>query len=255
MRKASPKKLVVFDLDETIGHFYNISTLYNTIWDYSNKQINLYLLLELYPEVFRPGMMKIFEYLKNQKIKNKSIKVVIFTNNMGPKSWTNSIKSFIEKKINYKLFDHVITGWKVNGKINEPYRTSYMKLLSDFKRATGCKNKDKILFLDDQYHEHMDKKMVTYLHLKPYKKKVSNKILLNSFLRSNNNQIVKLKQWDEFISVYNSHYDRDTEDDDDDDFYNEGDGKIISSQILPGIRKFIELSSKKTIKRYTILIR
>ena len=246
-----PKKYIVFDLDETIGHFYKISTLYNTIWDYSDKQINLHLLLELYPEVFRPGMMKIFEYLKNQKIKNKSIKVVIFTNNMGPKSWTNAIKSFIEKKINYRLFDHVITGWKINGKINEPDRTSDRKLLSDFKRATGCKNKDKILFLDDQYHEYMDKKMVTYLHLKPYKKNISNKILLNRFLRSNNNKIVKLNQWDDFISVYNSHYGHDKEDDDDDDLYHDNNGHMMSGQIFPTIRKFIELSSKKTIKRKT----
>ena len=92
------KKYVVFDLDETIGHFYKISTLYNTIWEYSGKQINLHRLLELYPEVFRPGMFKLFEYLKQEKIRNKQIKVVIFTNNMGPKSWTNAIKVLLKIK-------------------------------------------------------------------------------------------------------------------------------------------------------------
>ena len=242
-----PRKYIVFDLDETIGHFYKMSSLYNTIWDYSDKQINLQLLLELYPEVFRPGIMKIFEYLKQKKIKDKSIKVVIFTNNMGPKSWTNAIKRFIEKKINYKLFDHVITGWKINGKINEPLRTSYMKLLRDFKRATGCKNKDKILFLDDQYHEDMNKKMVTYLHLKPYKKNISNKILLNRFLRSSNNKIVKLNNWEDFISLYNEHYGDD--DDDSEQSYHTNNGTMLSGQIFPAVRNFIEPSIKKTIKK------
>ena len=240
-------KYIVFDLDETIGHFYNISTLYNTIWEYSGKQINLHLLLEIYPEVFRPGMFKLFEYLKQQKMKDKTIKVVIFTNNMGPKSWTNSIKSFIEKKINYNLFDNVITGWKVNGRINEPDRRSYMKLLSDFKRATGCTNRDKLIFLDDQEHPHMNKKKVTYLHLKPYRKELSNKILLNRFLRSNNNKVVALKDWEDFISLYNIHFGEDK--DEDSHLYHMHDGKVTSSQIFPAVKKFIESSKSKTIKK------
>lgn len=241
------KKYVVFDLDETIGHFYKISTLYNTIWEYSGKQINLHRLLELYPEVFRPGMFKLFEYLKQEKIRNKQIKVVIFTNNMGPKSWTNSIKSFIENKIKYKLFDNVITGWKVNGRVNEPKRSSYMKLLSDFKKITGCSNRDKIIFLDDQYHDYMDKKKVTYLHLKPYRKNISNKILLNRFLRSNNNKIVKLEDWEEFISLYNIHYGEDKEEDS--DLYHMHDGNVTSSQIFPAVKKFIEDNGEKTLKK------
>jgi len=215
----------------------------------SGKKINLHHLLDLYPEVFRPGIFKIFEYLKQEKMKSNKIKVVIFTNNMGPKSWTNSIKSFIEQKINYKLFDRVITSWKINGKINECCRVSYMKLLSDFKKGTGCQNKDKIIFLDDQYHEQMDKKKVTYLHLKPYKKNISNKILINRFLRSNYNKIANLNNWENFISRYNSYYGYDKDDEDNDNsLYESNNGKMISSQILPAIRKFIETNDNKTVK-------
>ena len=55
-------------------------------------------------------------------------------------------KSFIENKIKYKLFDNVITGWKVNGRVNEPKRSSYMKLLSDFKKLLDVQIKTKLYF-------------------------------------------------------------------------------------------------------------
>ena len=48
-------------------------------------------------------MIQLFKYL-NLKKKNKWLKVMIYTNNNGPKSWTYDIKHYIEK-INYKLFD------------------------------------------------------------------------------------------------------------------------------------------------------
>ena len=43
--------------------------------------------LDVYPHVFRPDMFKIFNYLKRQKKRNKELKVLIYTNNIGPKSW------------------------------------------------------------------------------------------------------------------------------------------------------------------------
>ena len=122
-----------------------------------------------------------------------------------------------------------------------------MKLLSDFKKITGCSNKDKIIFLDDQYHDYMDKKKVTYLHLKPYRKNISNKILLNRFLRSNNNKIVKLEDWEEFISLYNIHYGEDKEEDS--HLYHMHDGNVTSSQIFPAVKKFIEDNGEKTLKK------
>ena len=47
------------------------------------------------------------------------IKVIIYTNNIGPKSWVFNIKKYIENKIQGKLFDKIIPAWKVNNIIYE----------------------------------------------------------------------------------------------------------------------------------------
>ena len=59
---------------------------------------------------------------------------MIYTNNNGPKSWTYDIKHYIEKKLNYKLFDKIITAWKVNGKIYEKCRSGHEKSYKDLKK-------------------------------------------------------------------------------------------------------------------------
>ena len=71
---------------------------------------------------FRKSMIPKFDKSNDDRCpKNKWLKVMIYTNNNGPKSWTYDIKHYIEKKLNYKLFDKIITAWKVNGKpLNSP---------------------------------------------------------------------------------------------------------------------------------------
>ena len=60
------------------------------------KKREIYKLFDLYPEMFRPDMMTIFKYLINLKKKIKCVKVMIYSNNIGPKSWVHTIKNYIE---------------------------------------------------------------------------------------------------------------------------------------------------------------
>ena len=82
-------------------------------------------LIDLYPEFFRPHIFHLFKQLAKRKKKNKNLKVAIYTNNMGPRSWTILIKKYIERKIKAKLFDKIITGHRPNEKGN--CRTTHSK--------------------------------------------------------------------------------------------------------------------------------
>jgi hypothetical protein len=163
--------VVVFDLDDTIGHFVQLSGLDWFLTKLYGKIVtreHFNEILDLYPKIFRPRIFKIMNFLKNEKKRRKDVKVMIYTNNTGCKIWVHRIKSYIEKKINYKLFDRVICGWKYDGRIIEPNRTGWDKKYTDLLRCGHLTKKDEILFLDDQYHPDMFHQKVRYLQLKPY---------------------------------------------------------------------------------------
>jgi hypothetical protein len=78
------------------------------------------------------------------------------------------IKSYFENKINYKLFDQVISAFKVKGEIIEVCRTSHRKSYDDFIRCTKLPKDAKICFLDDLQHDEMIHDNVYYINVKPY---------------------------------------------------------------------------------------
>ena len=74
-RKNQFLKVLVFDLDETIGDFKDLELLWNTIQHYSSNKNNFNLfkeLLDLYPEFLRFGIISILEFLY-QKKKGKNL--------------------------------------------------------------------------------------------------------------------------------------------------------------------------------------
>lgn len=100
----SSHKIVVFDLDETLGYFTEFGIFcdcLNTYFKNNNySEKNFDLLLDLYPEFVRPKLIKILDYLKSKKMNNKCKKILIYTNNQGPKSWAVQIKNYFNKKSN-----------------------------------------------------------------------------------------------------------------------------------------------------------
>ena len=68
MRRSSKTYYVIFDLDETIGHFSKYSIYEKYISDsypQFRSNTNKLNLLGTYPELFRPNMFNIFNYLIN----------------------------------------------------------------------------------------------------------------------------------------------------------------------------------------------
>ena len=90
-------KHIIFDLDETIGTFYECSLLYEALGHTLKKKvknIDFFKVIDTFPEFFRPGIFDIFNYIKDIK----DIEINLYTNNPY-KLWVYLIKSYIENKI------------------------------------------------------------------------------------------------------------------------------------------------------------
>ncbi len=162
-------KIVVFDLDETLGYFVELGMFYDCISKHRKfSQEDMNEMLDLYPEFIRPNVINILRYLKKQKLSKACSKIMIYTNNQGPQSWAEQIISYFESKIHYKLFDQIVCAFKVNGKQIELNRTSHDKTHSDFIRCTQIPEHTQICFLDDVYHPDMANDHIYYINLRPY---------------------------------------------------------------------------------------
>lgn len=184
----SHNKIVVFDLDETLGYFVELGIFINVIeilFDITINENQFNEILDLYPEFLRPNIIKILKYLKQRKQINNKTQVMIYTNNQGPRSWVDMIKNYFETKINYKLFDQIIGAFKINGEIIEICRTSHRKSYDDFIRCTKLPRDAKICFLDDLQHDEMIHDNVYYINLKPYVYMLDYKVMIDRFINSN----------------------------------------------------------------------
>ena len=100
-------KIVVFDLDESLGYFTEYGIFWDSLKNYVTKknkneltQEDFNTIFDLYPEFLRPNIINILNYLKDKKKLNCCHKMMIYTNNTGPREWALSIISYFEKKIN-----------------------------------------------------------------------------------------------------------------------------------------------------------
>ena len=164
-------KVVVFDLDETLGHFVELGMFWDALQNYHKKKMNkveFFETMEMFPEFIRPYMTNILKYLIKKKKKGECDDVMIFTNNQGPKSWTKMIADYFNWKIKYPLFVNIIGAYKVDNNQIEMCRTSHSKKYSDLLKCTNLPPNTQVCFLDDQYHPHMEHSNVEYINSRPY---------------------------------------------------------------------------------------
>jgi hypothetical protein len=182
-------KYVVFDLDETLGYFTQLGIFWESLLIVCNKTLTQTVfneLCELFPRVFRPGIFSILSYLKHMKHKNNINKIIIYTNNQGPKKWTKMIKNYIEYKLHTNhLFDQIIGAFKVRGKIIESCRTTHEKTIQDLVKCTNAPRNSTFIFMDDQYHAKMRSNIVNYINVKPYEYHLSYEKMMNTVIDSN----------------------------------------------------------------------
>ena len=181
------KKVVVFDMDETLGSFVQYGIFWDSlqnVFDNTLKDKHFFQILDKYPDFLRPNILSILKYLKRKKQKKHLYKIYIYTNNQGPKSWATKIAKYFHYKLNYKIFDRVIGAYKVNNKIVEPCRTTYSKTIHDLIKCTNLDYNTQICFIDDQYHHQMEHPIVNYIVIKPYNYDFTFTQMINIFIKS-----------------------------------------------------------------------
>ena len=242
-------KVVVFDFDETLGHFAELGLFCEGLEEYTNIILGdeeMYILLDIYPEFLRPNIIPILNYLKILKKKGACDKIMIYTNNQAPKSWVNSVVDYFEKKLKYKLFDRVISAFKIGNERVEPGRTKHDKTVSDFFNCTKLPKNSEICFIDDQYHPEMTGDNVYYIYVKPYKYTLYSDEKIDRLFKSKLSK--KIKDKDDFrmwMTKYMKNYpyleinEQDYEVD-----------KIVSKKIIENLQIFFANGKlNKTIKK------
>lgn len=229
-------KIVVFDLDETMGYFSQLYILWKSLINLSETRLSsndFYVLSEIYKFYYHPEIINVLKYLKEN-----NIKPIIYTNNQALFWWPKLISLYLSQKINImetrnmnkntnintninsnqpikNIFQDVIGAYTINGYYNEHRRTSNYKKYSDLKGILKAKERnrnernrneknEKILFIDDQEHPEMRHKNVVYIKPPQYIIVLPAKTIINTFLHSTygKNFIIKNKINTQFFINY-----------------------------------------------------
>ena len=127
IHKPLHNRVVVFDLDETLGHFHLIRLIWESVHEfiqynnipYMMNQNDFNDLFDVFPKMLRPDIISILQFLQNEKERGVCSGVMVYTNNKYPKEWVYLIIHYIEYKLGYKIFNNIVLAFKMNGRIQQ----------------------------------------------------------------------------------------------------------------------------------------
>ena len=203
-QKSVSKKVIVLDLDETIGSFTDLYRLWSSIDDYLkisiNKSISDFIIFsslsDLYPEFLRHGILHILEFIYHKKKQGICSNIYLYTNNQiiinsensTPTRWVCKIVNYLTMKVcgtnTDELFDKLICAFKINRKIIEIKRTTNSKTHADFIKCTLLPKTTEICFLDNTYFSNMVNEKVYYIQPRSYYHCLSIKTIISRFIIS-----------------------------------------------------------------------
>jgi len=250
---STPLKIVVFDLDETLGYFVEFGMFWTAVENFYGRKLSqqeFNKTLDLYPEFIRPNITEILKFLKQKKQCKSCSHIMIYTNNQGPPEWAVSIKTYFESKTKSVIFDRIISAFKINGKQIEICRTTHNKTHNDFIKCTKVPDNSQICFLDDVYHPEMKNDNVYYINVKPYVYDLAYDTLIDRYIDANpdinadqfrRHSMTQLKRYNHKVVLKKSdEHEIDT---------------ILTKHILHHIRIFFNESTKTKRRRGTPNIR
>lgn len=167
-----PGKVIIFDLDETIGSFSDLYILWTAIEKHIHPNtISFNALLDLYPEFLRHGILQILDFLYYKKQTGQCSKIFIYTNNQCSIIWVQQIADYIESKISKdsnRLFDKIIHAFKIGDKLVELKRTTHAKTNNDFIKCTLLPKTTELCFIDNSFFPKMCGERVYYIQPRSY---------------------------------------------------------------------------------------
>lgn len=202
-----PPKVVVFDLDETIGSFTDLYLIWKTIFtkqiycgdsDRTTTQKIFNELLDLYPEFLRYGILHILEFIKTKIQTGESHRIYLYTNNQcdfsiwtkmscpNPTEWVEMIIIYLNIKLDAKetIFAKPICAFKINNRVVEPLRETTNKTHRDFLKCSILPKTTEICFIDDSYHDKMKHNKVYYIQPPPYVNSLNRDDIISRFVHS-----------------------------------------------------------------------
>ena len=196
-RRKSSTKVIVFDLDETLGCFTDLEIIWTGLHqcfdiDYPTLFSDL---LDLYPEFIRFGIFPVLEYLYRKKLQGRCEQIHIYTNNQCSPTWTTMIADYFHAKVqcampprfqsDVRLFDKLICAFKINNRIIEVSRTTHEKTHSDFIRCTLMPKYTEICFVDNSFFSDMVHEQIYYIQPRSYYHPLSTVDIVSRLLKSN----------------------------------------------------------------------
>lgn len=245
-----PQKIVVFDLDETLGNFVELGMFCDALENFNKRNISkehFFQLIDLFKECLRPDILKILNYLKYKKGSKDCEKIMIYTNNQGPRAWTENISKYFDKKLETNLFDNIVAAFKVGGKRIELARTTHDKTVNDLVSCTKISRDTQICFLDDQFHPYMKHDNVYYINVKPYTYNYPFDEMASRYYNSYKDKLareIELDEFTTFIVRFMEGYNCDKIVKKTDEELNID--KIISKKILEHLKDFFKDKAHKT---------
>ena len=243
-------KIVVFDLDETLGSFTELGIFWDALESfYRDKMPNdaFITLLDIFSDFLRPDIINILKFIVDKRDKGECSKIMIYTNNNGPKSWVKLICDYFDKKLNTNVFDKIIRAFKIDGKIVEICRKTHNKTVEDLINCSKIPDNTKICFIDDQVHPDMEHENVYYIKIKPYNYNLPYDVMAKMYYNKEYKNINKESSEEEFINTIVKIMNRYNYED---KYINEMEiDKIVSKQIINYLKDFFSKKKHKTIKK------
>ena len=249
-------KIVVFDLDETLGYFTEFGMFWDCLKIYLKLENNTITLsqsifndiLDLFPEFLRPNIINILTYLKKKKESKCCHKMMIYTNNNGPNEWAHHIISYFESKLKYKLVDQLIAAFKINGKHVEICRTTHNKTHKDLIRCTKIPANAEICFLDDTFYHEMANENIYYINIKPYYYDLKFNEMINKFKSSASGKKL-IKDETSFEMIMNDEFKRYNYECLDKNLKEYDVDHVLGKQIMTHLQEFFNKSLKNKTRR------
>ena len=200
--RAVKPKAMAFDLDETLGSFSDLYSIWDTLTPMMKTRAVFNALLDLYPEFLRVGILSILEFLKSKIKSGQCLPIFIYTNNQcEDQSWVERLLGYLEMRLgtaqdripsltpfscqsgNTQIFARPILAFKIRNRCVEPNRTTHEKTYREFVRCSMLKHTD-LCFVDDQTHEKMKHRRVYYIQPPPYVHRLTRKEVIDRFVDS-----------------------------------------------------------------------
>jgi len=165
------RRIILIDMDETLGTFTEIGTFLTALLDLCPRldyNTEFFKAMNLFTGFHRPRIVQILKHMTILRTSENVSKIVLYTNNQGSNEWVRLIASYFDTQVGCRVFDDIIFSYMINGNINDHRRTTHDKVLCDVYNCINIYSPTKFLFIDDQLHNGMVHKDVTYLRVEPY---------------------------------------------------------------------------------------